>query len=98
VNGKIYVIGGGTFDKFSPEIEEYNPVTDTWAGKSNMPTDRGYFSTSVVNGKIYAIGGGESWNVALDRGVVEEYTPEGWPFSISPQSKLPNTWGKLKAK
>ncbi len=62
VNGKIYAIGGaaprgdGGFNHLST-VEEYNPVTDTWTKKADMPTPRGIFSTSVVNGKIYAIGG-----------------------------------------
>jgi hypothetical protein len=47
-----------------------------------------------VNGKIYAIGGRTGVEVELS--IVEEYTPEGWPFSISPQLKLPT--GIVKAK
>ena len=69
VNGKIYAIGGVTTDPDSifanpPEIavatvEEYNPATDTWTKKVDMPTPRYILSTSVVNGKIYAIGGAD---------------------------------------
>jgi N-acetylneuraminic acid mutarotase len=49
-------------------------VEGVWTQKADMPTARGYLSTSVVNGKIYAIGGGPS---ALQAGVstVEEYDP-----------------------
>jgi len=61
VNGKIYVIGGfrphGDVGKALSTVEVYDPVTNTWARKSNMPTPRFFPSTSVVNGKIYAIGG-----------------------------------------
>ncbi|MFQ6041881.1 MAG: sigma-70 family RNA polymerase sigma factor, partial [Candidatus Poribacteria bacterium] len=47
-----------------------------WTRKSEMPTKRARFSTSVVNGKIYAIGGidgGVDWNATYS--IVEEYTP-----------------------
>jgi N-acetylneuraminic acid mutarotase len=62
VDGKIYAIGGGGWlDRAHfmvlSSVQEYDPMTDTWAKKANMPTARGYLSTSVVNGKIYAIGG-----------------------------------------
>jgi hypothetical protein len=98
VDGIIYAIGGWGAGAIST-VESYDPETDTWTKKTDMPTPRFSLSTGVVNGKIYAIGGGEGeWNNAPNDGIVEEYTPEGWPFSISPQGKLPNTWGKLKAK
>ena len=36
--------------------------------------------------------------VALEKGVVEEYTPEGWSFgaSVSPQGKLVTKWSEMK--
>ena len=39
---------------------------------------------------------GPSWDVTLKEGIVEEYTPEGWPFPVSVQGKLATTWGKMK--
>jgi N-acetylneuraminic acid mutarotase len=61
VNGKIYAIGGrpgypGRGTPFST-VEEYDPKTDKWTQKTDMPTPRWGLSTCVVNGKIYAIGG-----------------------------------------
>jgi RNA polymerase sigma factor (sigma-70 family) len=79
-------------------IMVYDLATDTWTEqKTPLLTVRGWVPTSVVNGKIYAIGGGAEWNVALNEGIVEEYTPEGWPFGISPRRKLPTEWGKMKS-
>ncbi len=80
VNGKIYAIGGdpGNSDATYiglPTIEEYDPVMDTWTRKSDMPTARGYFSTSAVNGKIYAIGGGLRLVRTYGLSTVEEYDP-----------------------
>jgi hypothetical protein len=54
-------------------VEEYDPATDTWTRKADMPTAREALSTSVVNGKIYAIGGVTTSGSYLS--TVEEYDP-----------------------
>ncbi|MBM3235772.1 sigma-70 family RNA polymerase sigma factor [Candidatus Poribacteria bacterium] len=96
VNKKIYAIGGALNNNVSfATVEEYNPATDTWTKKADMPTARMGLSTGVVKGKIYAIGGSPAW-VGPNLPIVEEYTPEGWPFSVSPHDKLPTTWGEKK--
>jgi N-acetylneuraminic acid mutarotase len=75
VNGKIYAIGGqmGRWGPGGglavPIVEEYDPATDTWVRKADMPTARLGLSTSVVNGKIHTIGGLRGTHV------VEEYDP-----------------------
>jgi N-acetylneuraminic acid mutarotase len=61
VNGMIYIIGGGT-ENGQPVggyslVEAYNPVTDTWTRKADIPQPRAGLSAGVVDGKIYAIGG-----------------------------------------
>ena len=72
VNGKIYVIGGlsGLLARLS-NVEEYNPATDTWTGKKEIPTPREGIAVSAVGGKIYAIGGWANGHSS----VVEEYNP-----------------------
>ena len=61
VNDKIYVIGGSTSIFGSGHVVgsvyEYNPVSDSWMGKSNIPTPLMFATSAVVNGKIYVIGG-----------------------------------------
>ena len=69
VDGKIYAIGGGKGKKYQvgagwvhsgkllPTIEMYDPVTDTWTQKADMPVPRCSNSTCIVDGKIYIIGG-----------------------------------------
>jgi RNA polymerase sigma factor (sigma-70 family) len=89
VNGKIYAIAG---DGGGVTVEEYDPATDTWTKKADMLVGKRLFSTSVVGGKIYAMG---NMMANPDRSV-EEYTPEGW--MVSPNGKMPSTWGTLKAK
>ena len=64
VDGKIYAIGGAEIKKFQagqsfkrlPVIEMYDPITDTWTQKADMPELRGS-DACVVDGKIYLIGG-----------------------------------------
>ena len=69
VDGKIYAIGGGESKKYQvgagwghsgtllPTIEMYDPGTDTWTQKADMPVPRSSNSTCIVDGKIYIIGG-----------------------------------------
>jgi RNA polymerase sigma factor (sigma-70 family) len=77
VNGKIYAIGGFTINQlensYARTVEEYDPTTDKWTRKSDIPTPRGALSSCVVDGKIYAIGGDEGPDWASP--VVEEYDP-----------------------
>ncbi len=78
VDGKIYVIGGLTSEtsflngKGLATVEEYDPTTDTWTRKADIPTARGYLAklSPVVDGKIYIIGGA---NPAIAR--VDVYNP-----------------------
>ena len=76
VNGKIYVIGGAPGEselyRGLSTVEEYDPATDTWTPKADMPTARTYLSTSVVNGRVYAIGGQED---GIPFSTVEAYDP-----------------------
>ena len=80
VDGKIFVIGG----EIQPEMDEYgdvslstvemyDPETDTWERKADMPTVRSSVSVSVVDGKIYVIGGSEVKKVQIPRGFKYEY-------------------------
>jgi len=76
INGKIYAIGGITI--VAPPwvglstVEEYDPTTDRWTKRKDMPTARFGLSTSVVNGKIYTIGG---WLGLSATSTIEEYDP-----------------------
>jgi RNA polymerase sigma factor (sigma-70 family) len=80
VNGKIYAIGGYNGQR-GPNgemplstVEEYDPKSDTWTRKADMPTPRCHMSISAVNGKIYAIAGWHS-EAFPSVSVVEEYDP-----------------------
>ena len=77
VDGRIYVIGGSPSTSSSythlATVEAYDPVTDTWTSKADMPIALRAFSTSAVNGKIYAFGGKN--NTEKGRVNVFEYDP-----------------------
>jgi len=77
VNGKIYVIGGskrtGTYWAGLKTVEEYDPVTDSWTTKSEMPTARWSLGTCVIDGKIYTVGGNTQYPTIAS--AVEVYDP-----------------------
>ena len=75
VDGKVYAIGGwgidrpeGGWEALDPTavvkdfstVEVYDPETDTWATRADMPTPRNHMTVSAFGGKIYAIGGGRA--------------------------------------
>ncbi len=78
VNGKIYAIGGWISIRdvsisTVSTIEEYDPATDRWTKKADMPTARDSLSSSAANGRIYAIGGWMPGDVAV--ATMEQYDP-----------------------
>ena len=85
VSGKIYAIGGWYISETQgvalTRVDEYDPTTNTWTKKADMPTQRGITSAVVVNEKIYVIGGEES-------SIVEVYDPstDTW----AEQTELPS--------
>ncbi|MDE0689976.1 MAG: hypothetical protein OXI61_17575 [Candidatus Poribacteria bacterium] len=86
VDGKIYAIGGSKLKKYQvprgfgieseelPTVEMYDPATDTWTQKTDMPTPR-KTKTCVVDGKIYAIGGWSTDSEQSKLETVEVYDP-----------------------
>jgi RNA polymerase sigma factor (sigma-70 family) len=106
----IEQIGGQSFIAALKTVEEYSPETDTWTKMADMPTARYLLTASVVNGKIYVIGGvvggrNFNWNPPAPEwqglSTIEEYTPDNWQPEqsvVSPQGKLPKTWGNIKSR
>jgi len=96
VNGKIYVIGGGSSEtdfRYLSSVEEYDPLADTWAKKADMPTARGWTSPSsaVVRGRIYVIGG-DRGSPLLCLPIVEEYDPSTDTWTRKADMPTPR-WG-----
>jgi len=77
VDGVIYVIGskngpGSEWADRGNIVEAYDPSTDTWTRKADMPTSRWNLSGCVTNGKIYVIGGNTNNGIFS---TVEQYDP-----------------------
>jgi N-acetylneuraminic acid mutarotase len=86
VNGKIYVLGGGTVSNTGGTVlsvvEEYDPTTNTWTAKANLPRARIGHASSVVNGQIYVFGG---FNPASS-------LPGGFVDKVDVYNPATNTW------
>jgi N-acetylneuraminic acid mutarotase len=90
-NGKLYAVGGmddkvpqsnpsGNPGNVLTTVEEYDPVTDTWASKKPIPTAR-ILQGLASAGRLYAIGGaiavGPPGSAEVQTvGTVEAYDPE----------------------
>jgi hypothetical protein len=56
-------------------MEVYDPVTDTWTTRADIPTARSMAVASVVDGKIYVMGGVVGGVGGSGISIVEEYDP-----------------------
>lgn len=85
VGGKVYVIGGvevnraphipNPGDMTLDRVQAYDPATDTWAPKRDMPTTRARMVAVTYDGMIYVFGGAERrGGKVLD--AVEVFNPE----------------------
>jgi hypothetical protein len=92
VDGIIYAIGGnGAYsgmditNALHSTVEAYDPATDTWIEKPDMPTPRAGLSASTVGKMIYAIGG-QSGQWPAVTGTVEVYqaVPSGFAYDPNP--------------
>jgi N-acetylneuraminic acid mutarotase len=81
VDGIIYAIGGCEVapgvDRDVSTVEAYDPATDIWTRKADMPTARTSPGIAVVDGRIYVIGGVRNTKILS---AVEAYDPatETW--------------------
>ena len=84
VDGKIYAMGGTGWPQipnhpgpFLSSIEMFDPKTNRWTEKTEMPAPKSGHSANVINGKIYVIGGGFQGNGPyIYLSTVEIYDPE----------------------
>lgn len=69
IDGKIYVVGGRQNQTNKngdvrivnvPNLEVYDPVTDSWESRAAMPIAQGGLAAAVADGKLYVFGG-EQW-------------------------------------
>lgn len=93
VDGIIYVFGGSSGKdnkienlKFPVRVEAYNPKTNRWIQKKDMPVSRINFGLGMVVGKVYLIGGatgfGGGHKQRMDR--VDVYNPSTDRWGTAP--------------
>ena len=89
VNGTIDILGRyNSKDRFlqnwkmADRVEAYDPLTDTWTPKKEMPISRFYFGLGVVGGKVYLIGGttglGDGQEQRIDRLDIYDPATDTW--------------------
>jgi kelch-like protein 17 (actinfilin)/kelch-like protein 20 len=94
LNGKIYIFGGGdenlhhyAFDN----VEVYDPVTNSWTVKANMPKGRMAIGTCAKEGKIYAVGGWSDNLVTVTKNELYDPVSDTWTTK-SPLHKMRHTF------
>lgn len=112
VGDKIYVVGGACSDPEGKTthpivpghavqtvvgfVDEYDPATNVWKQKADMPTPRNHFVAAESGGKIYAIDGRIGAVFVTMAGitdVVEEYDPSGDKWKLV--SRAPTNRGDV---
>lgn len=104
IDGIVYVFGGFSQKKnakteYPVRVEAYNPATDRWTQKKDMPISRLYFGIAVVAGKVYLIGGNEGLGLEaheqrMDR--VDIYNPTTNTWAKGP--KIPTRRSYMRAE
>ena len=101
VDGKIYLIGGSIDGKrlgeeiFTGLVEVYDPLTNRWEKRADMPTARNGVNAAVVDGKIYVLGGQTRSAPGLaERFVtrIEEYNPKTDKWRQLPNMPMFKFW------
>jgi N-acetylneuraminic acid mutarotase len=74
VENLIYVIGGSSSSGPVNNTEVYDPVANTWSGRTAIPTARAGGAFATWNNNIYVFGGNTSSTGASPTMVVESFS------------------------
>ncbi len=86
VNDVLFIVGGWNVCSAFADLEQYDPVTDSWSNRAPMLTARGGHGVGVLEGKLYAIGGSVDCGVHISN--VEAYDPATDTWSV--KASLPS--------
>jgi uncharacterized repeat protein (TIGR01451 family) len=89
MDGKIYVIGGGT-DQIQSTLHVYDIATDSWSAREPMPEPRWAHAATALNGEIYVIGGMDANTTPVASTYVYSPTSNSWR-TVAPMS-TPRYW------
>lgn len=112
VNGRVHLIGGAALPAGTKEEwlhpsrnvsvgthEVYDPASNSWAKRADMPTPRNHAAAGVLDGRIY-VAGGRTGSVfipnAFNVDLVEEYNPatDQWVLRAPmPTPRSATAWG-----
>jgi N-acetylneuraminic acid mutarotase len=88
VGGKMYLIGGwveseaSSIAEKSAQVEIYDPVTNTWATGSPMPTAVAGYASALLNGKIYVISGVASGSTITNLTQIYDPIADEWSMGV----------------
>jgi N-acetylneuraminic acid mutarotase len=96
VDGILYVIGGHyPYGNLLRTVWAYDPQTDSWTQKANMPTARRFLAAAAVDGIIYVIGGsGGPFSAPVILRTVEAYDPKTDTWATN-KADMPTARGAL---
>ena len=89
IAGKVYVVGGCITSDcrigFTNTLEMYDPGSNTWVGKTAMPTSRSFATAGVIAGKLYVTGGFQQCGPCTGLNTLEVYDPstDAWATKAS---------------
>lgn len=98
--GKIYVFGGGGPQFASKNsVYVYDPATNAWERRANMPTYRSGAVTALVDDRIYVMGGGfkQANGQFKFLTTVEIYHPERDIWETGPDLLMPHDYPAVAA-
>ena len=86
-DGFIYAAGGANSQGDVAAFERYDPVTDQWQARNNLPSARRGPSMVGTNGKVYVIGGCQAFPCASYLTDVQQYDPSSDTWT--PRAPMP---------
>jgi N-acetylneuraminic acid mutarotase len=88
-NGKIYALGGEGPNpgRWSPEIYEYDPSSNSWSQKNNWSSPKRDFGYAELDSKIYIAGGQPNYSSCSSKFELYDPVADSW----SELASLPTT-------
>jgi hypothetical protein len=84
-NDKMYYAGGLSNGQAVSWFDVYDPVLNTWAQLTDMPTKKDHFHAAVVGSRFYAIAGRALEAGALiNENVAYDFTTNSWVTGLKP--------------
>ena len=70
--GLLYVTGGRNGPAYSPAVEAYDPLKNSWSAPTTMINPRAGLGAAGIGQRIYLVGGRNSTKILP---IAERYTP-----------------------